>query len=120
MTSERRADPDSLRLELQEATATFRHQVTILTQGFGVIATADSALLAYGFTQKDSGIFLVASMMPIILLIIYFANINGLISIAYVAMRLEKKLALNEESLITTWVLTSLFRVDNCGAASVT
>jgi hypothetical protein len=106
MTDRHQADSDSLRLELQEATTTFRHQVNLLIQGFGFIATADSALLAYGFTQKESGILLVASMMPIVVLFIYFAIITGLIPIAYVAMRLEKKLSLYEESLITTWVLT--------------
>jgi hypothetical protein len=37
---------------------------------------------------------------------LYFGIIAGLTPIAYVGMRLERKLALHEESLITTWVLT--------------
>jgi hypothetical protein len=106
MASQPQADADSLRFELQEATTTFRHQVALLIQAFGVIATVDSALLAYGFAQKESGILLVASMMPIVVLLIYFAIISGLIPVAYVAMRLERKLSMHEESLITTWVLT--------------
>jgi len=102
MSNQHEADTESLRLELQESTTTFRHQIAILTQVFGIIATADSVLLAYGFTQRQSGILLVASVMPIIGLIMYSAIMTGLVPITYIGMRLERKLALHEESLITT------------------
>jgi hypothetical protein len=99
------ADPESLRLELQEAIATFRHQVGLLIQVLGVVLTADSALIAYAFTQKKSGIFLAASMMPIATGIIYYAVITGLIPMAYVAIKLERKLSLGEEAFMTRWIL---------------
>lgn len=100
------ADPESLRLELQEAIITFRHQTGLLIQVLGVVVTADSALIAYGFAQKKSGILLAASLMPLATGIIYFAVIAGLIPIAYVIIRLEKKLSLREEAFMTTWILT--------------
>lgn len=87
------ADPESLRPELQEAITTFRHQLGLLIQVLGVVVTADSALIAYGFAQKKSGIFLAASLMPLATAIIYFAVITGLIPIAYVILRLEKRLS---------------------------
>jgi hypothetical protein len=100
------ADPESLRLELQEAITTFRHQLGLLIQALGVIITADSILVAYGFSQRRSGILLVASLMPIAVVIIYFAIISGLIPITYVIMRIERELSLREESFMATWVLT--------------
>jgi hypothetical protein len=99
-------NPESLRLELQEAIATFRHQLALLMQAFGIVVTADSALLAYGFAQRKSGILLVASLLPLALLVLFIEVITGLTPIAYVAMRLERKLSLDGEPLISTWVLT--------------
>jgi hypothetical protein len=99
-------DAESLRLELQEAIATFRHQLALLMQAFGIVVTADSALMAYGFVQRKSGILLVASLLPLALLILFFEVITGLTPIAYVAMRLEQKLSLHGEPLIRTWVLS--------------
>ena len=98
-------DAESLRLELQEAIATFRHQLALLMQAFGIIVTADSALVAYGFAQKKSGILLVASLMPLAFLVLFLEIITGLTPVAYVARRLERKLSLHGEPLITTWVL---------------
>jgi hypothetical protein len=98
------AEPESLRLELQEAITTFRHQAALLIQALGVIITADSVLLVYGFAQKKSGIFLVASLMPIAVFILYFAIISGLIPIAYVIIRLEQRLSLPEEAGMTMWI----------------
>jgi len=100
------ADPESLRLELQEAITTFRHQLGLLIQILGVVVTADAALIAYAFAQKKSGIFLAASLMPLATGIIYFAVITGLIPIAYMIIRLEKKLSLGDEAFMTTWILT--------------
>jgi hypothetical protein len=99
------ADPESLRLELQEAIVTFRNQIGLLTQIFGIVITADSALIAYAFSQKKSGIFLVASLMPFATGIVYFAITSGLIAIAYIIIRLEKKLLLGEDAFMTTWIL---------------
>jgi hypothetical protein len=100
------ADPESLRLELQEAIATFRNQLGLLTQLFGIVITADSALVAYAFSQKKSGIFLGASLMPIATGIVYAAIIKGLIPISYIIIRLEKKLLLREDAFMTTWIMT--------------
>lgn len=100
------ADPESLRLELQEAITTFRHQLGLLIQVLGIIITADSLLVAYGFAQRRSAILFVASLMPIAAAIIYIVIMKGLTPIAYVIMRLERTLALRDESFMTTWILS--------------
>jgi hypothetical protein len=97
------AEPESLRLELQEAIATFRHQAGLLIQAFGVILTADSVLLAYGFAQRKSGILLLASLMPLVNVLLYFAIISGMIPIAFAALRMEQRLLL-EDALMSTWL----------------
>lgn len=97
-------DAESLRLELQEAITTFRHQIALILQLLGVIVTADSVLVAYGFTQKQSGILLIASLMPIAALLVFGSITHGLVPISYTAMRLEERLSLHHAPLITTWV----------------
>jgi hypothetical protein len=92
-------DADSLRLELQEAIITFRHQTLLLLQVAGFIVTADSLLLAYGFAQRESGILLIASAMPIIMLASFVEILNSSLPIAYVAMALEQKLHLRDAPL---------------------
>ena len=104
MTDLQPPDAESLRLELQEAITTFRHQIALLIQATGVIVTADSILLAYGFSQRQSGVLLVASLMPIAVLAVFFAIMTGLIPVSYVAIRLERKLSLHEAPFMLTWV----------------
>jgi hypothetical protein len=97
------ADAEALRLELQEALETLRSQAALLIQAFGVIITADSVLLAYGFAQKESAILLVASLMPIAVFIVYFAITSGLIPVSYVVLGIEHRLQL-DGALMGTWL----------------
>lgn len=98
MVDSKSPDAESLRLELQEALITYRHHTSLVTQAFGFVIAADSALLAYGFTQKVSGILLIASFMPIVMLIAYVTIMNGALAAAYAAIRLEQKLSLRDEN----------------------
>jgi hypothetical protein len=100
MTDQIPAAEESLRLELAEAIATFRDQAGRMTQGIGFIITADSVLLAYGFSQRESGILLIASAMPILALLVFIHFLRIATPILYVAMILEKRLRLNEAPLI--------------------
>jgi hypothetical protein len=97
------ADAEASRLELREALETLRSQAALLIQAFGVIITADSLLLAYGFAQRKSAILLVASLMPVTVFVIYFSIIAGYIPVAYVALRIEQRLHL-EDALMDTWL----------------
>jgi len=101
-------DAESLRLELQEALVTIRQQYSLLTQIFGIIATADSLLLAYGFTQRASGVLLVASFTPIIMLISFFEIVNNTVPMVYVAVTLEQRLNLRDAPLAAMYVRTYL------------
>jgi hypothetical protein len=100
-------DAESLRLELQEAIITFRHQNAQLFQALGVIVTADAALLGYGFAQKLPVVLLVASLMPLAALSVYSTIMAWLVPICYVATKLEEKLSLDDYApFIRTWVNT--------------
>lgn len=91
-------EPESLRLELQEALITYRHHTSLVTQAFGFVVAADSALLAYGFTQKDAAVFLIASFMPIIMLVAFVEIMSRAFAASYAAIRLEQKLSLRSEN----------------------
>jgi hypothetical protein len=96
-------EAESLRLELQEAVKMYRHQTSLLVQISGFIVAADSILIAYGFSQRVSGILLVASIMPVIMLASYVEIMNLNLPSIYVAMALEQRLQLHETSLITLY-----------------
>jgi len=93
-------DVESVRLELQEAIATFRELAGRMTQGIGFVVTADSVLLAYGFSQRESGILLVASLMPVLALLIFFQFLRMSAPVIYVAIVLERQLRLDDAPLI--------------------
>jgi hypothetical protein len=102
--ADRAPSDESLRLELQEAIATFRHQIVQLVQVLGFSITANSILLGYGFSQRLAILLLAASLVPIATLLIFIQIMTGLLPITYVAIRLEWKLLLRQDAFIGTWV----------------
>lgn len=105
---------ESLRLELKEAIGAFQIQASLIVQTAGFFIAADTLLLAYGFSQRRSGIFLLASFMPPVMLAVYiFLRIDS-ISVIYVAMMLEEKLNLRDIPLVGTLArirMKSVFKV---------
>jgi hypothetical protein len=97
-------DDESLRLELREAITTIRHQIALEIQTVGFIISAGAILVAYGFSQKLSGILLIASFIPIAILLLFIHVNKGLLPVSYVAMKLEKELSITRDPLITTWM----------------
>jgi hypothetical protein len=115
VTNQAPADKEALRLELQEAIVTFRQQATLGVQIAGFIATADSLLLVYGFAQHQSGIFLIASLTPIILLIAYVEILKSALPVGYVAMVLERELGLSKAPLATVFAFRMIHSAQPTG-----
>ena len=119
-------DAESLRLVLIEALSTFRQQLGRLTQAIGFIVTADSVLLAYGFSQKESGILLIGSLMPILALLIYIQFLYSSTPVVYVAIAIEQKLRLDDVPLMGTYarkgfkpIFSIVARSDNASDGTV-
>jgi hypothetical protein len=93
-------DSESRRLELQEAIATFRHQTALGTQAAGIILTADSLLIAYGFAQRVSGILLIASLMPLLVQAVSVVLLDASLPFIYTALVLEQELGLKTAPLV--------------------
>lgn len=98
-------------MELQEAITTFRTQITLLLQIAGVLATADALLLAYGFAQRQSAIFLVAGLLPVVLLVVSLEFAKYVAPIIYVAMKIEQELGLGTTSLVSLFAMRAFRRV---------
>jgi len=111
MTDPVNPESESLRFELQQAIGTFQTQMSLLIQMAGFFIAADSALLAYGLTQRRAGILLLASFMPAIMLGIYIELRNSSIPVIYVAITLERKLHLRDAPLVETFALSRMSRV---------
>jgi hypothetical protein len=99
MVAREAPDNESLRLELQEAIVTYRHNVSQLTQVAGIIATADVVLLSYGFSQRLAAILLAASVMPIFLLAIYLLVGSLLTPLISLILRFERRLLIRKDSI---------------------
>jgi hypothetical protein len=106
MTDPAHPENDSLRLELREAITSYRQQASSLTQITGFLVAADSVLIAYGFSQRISGILLVASVMPLIMIVSYVEIMHSTLPLIYVAMTLEQKLQLRDVPLTRIYVQT--------------
>ena len=111
MTIQQPPDTETLRIELQEAIITFRAQITLLVQIAGVLATADALLLGYGFAQRQSAIFLVAGLLPVVLLVVGLEFARYVAPIIYVAMRIEQELGLRATSLVSLFAMRAFRRV---------
>lgn len=101
VTNHPQPDTEALRIELQEAITTFRAQITLLVQIAGVIATADALLLGYGFAQRQSAIFLVASLLPVVLSVVGLEFTKYALPVIYVAMKIEDDLGLHAAPLVS-------------------
>ena len=77
----------------------FRLQTSIMTQALGFIVAADTLLLGYGFSQREAGILLIASFMPLAFAVAYIEVLRHAAPVAYVAIRLEKILLAGELTL---------------------
>jgi hypothetical protein len=104
MVAREAPDNESLRLELQEAIVTFRHWTSQVVQVVGFIAAGDVLLLSYGFSQKVAAILLLASVLPMIFLLIYLRILTVIGPVVGLILRLERKLLIQEDSLGTTYL----------------
>jgi hypothetical protein len=103
MTDTESPDTESLRLELKEAIAGFNAQLSLIAQSLGFLIAADVVILGYGFAQRRSIILLLASLIPIIMLVVLIDLMTSMIPMSYVAINLERRLSLQDWPLIGTY-----------------
>jgi hypothetical protein len=106
MTVPESPDKESLRIELQEAIVTYRQWASQLTQVAGFLVAADVVLLSYGFSQRLAAILLVASTVPMLILIIYMVLGSTASPFINLVLRIERKLSIREDSLGATFART--------------
>ena len=104
-------DKESLRLELQQALESYRQWVAQLTQVVGFLVAADVVLISYGFSQRLAVTLLVASGVPILILIQYMVVGSIASPLVSLVLRIERKLLIRADSLGATYVHT-YFRWD--------
>jgi hypothetical protein len=105
-------DPDALRLELQEAIVTVRHWQTLGFQATGFIIAGNVVLLGYGFSQKQAGIFLLGSAVPMILLFVYLLTFSAAVRTIMLVIKLERDLEIRSHSLGATFARNLLGLTD--------
>lgn len=106
MEKDEPVEPETRRLQLQQAIESLRHQQTLVVQMFGFLFTADALLLAYALTQRAAGILLAASLMPLGILVAIWRLQEQAIPYAYVAMYLERHLVPDRITLAATSLRT--------------
>lgn len=103
MVAHESPEDEALRLELQEAIVSFRHWTSQMTQAAGFIVTGDVVLISYGFSQKLAGILLLASALPIGILLVYLVVMSIVTPLAHLILKIERKLKIREDSLGVTF-----------------
>jgi hypothetical protein len=63
-------DPEVARLHLNRCTELYQFYTTLLFQGVGFLVAADVVLLGYGLTQRKSVLLLIATLMPLTMLVL--------------------------------------------------
>ena len=107
MVSPEAPDDESLRIELQAALVTYQQYISQLVQANGIFIAADAALVSYAFSQRIAVILLVASALPILMLVSYILTIpigGGLIDLV---LRIERRLRIRKDSLGATIARTA-------------
>ena len=81
----------------------------------GFIATGDVLLISYGFSQKLAAILLLASVFPVVILLLYLLLGSANISLINLMLKIERKLLIREDSLAAMFLqdhLDSVARTD--------
>jgi hypothetical protein len=103
------SDPDALRLELQEALGSVRHWQMMSVQATGFIVAGNVVLIGYGFTQKQAGMFLLGSVLPVILLALFIITVSAEAGLIVLSLRIEQELHIRKKhSLARTYARSYL------------
>jgi hypothetical protein len=95
---------DAVRAQMQHSYEALRSLATLAIQMFGFIIAADSLLLGYGLSQRQAGFLLIASAMPQLILLLAAMVIAHGFPMVYVALRAERRLAPNTDTLCSTYL----------------
>jgi hypothetical protein len=87
---------DALLVELQEALGSVRHWQMLGIQTAGFIIAANIVLIGYGLSQKEAGMFLLGSVLPLTLLAVHIAGISSSTNQIALAIRIEDELHIHE------------------------
>jgi hypothetical protein len=77
-------------------------------QAAGVVLTANTLLLAYGFAERVAGILLIASAMPLLVQGVRIVLMEASLPFVYTALVLERELELDSAPLMGTFALKAL------------
>lgn len=111
MVAPKSPENESLQLELQEALVSYRHFSSQFTQATGFLVTANVALISYGFSQRFAAIILMASIMPLVILV-YFNIVGSFVApLIELILRVERKLLIREDSIGAIVARTNLGRM---------
>jgi hypothetical protein len=97
-------DRNALQTQLQQAVETLRFQTGLLVQVWGFLIAADAVLVGYALSQKQAFLLLVASATPPLMLFAAWRTVSYELPIAYVAIRIERELLPNHETVTASYV----------------
>jgi hypothetical protein len=101
MEARRKTEQD---LQLASAIQQYQFFVGQFFQSLGFLIAADALLLGYGVNSRTSGAILLASFMPIAMLLVRIELGRQALVAAYVAILIEQQLGLSTDTLISTQI----------------
>jgi hypothetical protein len=97
-------EDEALRAQMQHGYEALRSLAALAIQMCGFLIAADSVLLGYGLSQRHAGFLFVASVFPLVVLVLSAMIIAHGFPMVYVALRAERRLAPDVDTLCNTYL----------------
>jgi len=97
-------DDETIRAQMQHGYEALRSLAALAIQMCGFLIAANAVLLGYGLSQRHGGFLLVASVFPLLVLVLGALVVKNGFPMVYVALRAERHLAPDADTLCTTYL----------------
>lgn len=97
-------DDETIRAQMQHGYEALRSLAALAIQTCGFLIAANSVLLGYGLSQRHAGFLLVASVFPLLVMLLAAIIVMHGFPMVYVALRAERHLAPDADTLCSTYL----------------
>jgi hypothetical protein len=104
LTAMKPGEETVLDLQLSSAIQQYQFFFGQLIQSIGFLVAADALLLGYGINSHASGALLLATLMPLFMLLVRIEFGRNALVAAYVAIQLERQLGISADTLMSTQI----------------
>jgi hypothetical protein len=88
-----------------------RHWQMMSVQATGFVVAGNVVLIGYGFTQKQAGMFVLGSVLPVILLALFIITVSAEAHLIVLSLRIEQEVHIGKTHSLTRTYARSYLRL---------